>query len=204
MSTNRVYAFTAAVVVVLAAVALSVPASAGATAALDGSGVGARSVVIDFSTFGQGVLDSKFYLQEGIIFPSGREVSQVQGDDALLGGQNPGPIEARFTRPVDGILVSFAPRLQGTATYILRAFSAPGDLLGTAAVTVTEDFGDPANEGFGYHTVSLANLPKPAKAFTFDSIFVRSSFEFVASIDFGVNYVAYSHWMGGDAFGAGA
>jgi hypothetical protein len=204
MSTNRVYAFTAAFVVVLAAVALSVPASAGAAAALDGAGVGARSVVIDFSTFGQGALDPMFYLREGIIFQSGREVSLVQGDDAVLGGQNLGPIEAQFTRPVDGILVSFAPRLQGTATYILRAFSAKGELLGTAAVTVTEDFGDPANEGFGYHTVSLANLPKPAKAFTFESIFVRSSFELVTSIGFGVNYVAYSHWFGGGALGARA
>lgn len=202
MSTNRVCALTAALAFVLVAVALNAPVSAGATSARDDAGVGARSVLIDFSTFGQGVLDPMFYRRDGIVFPSGREVSQVQGDDALLGGQNRGPIEAEFTRPVDGILVSFAPTLQGTATYILRAFSAAGDLLGTAAVTLTEDFGDPANEGFGYHTMSLANLPKPAKAFTFDSIFVRSSFQFVTSIGFGLNYVAYDHWIGGHALGA--
>ena len=66
--------------------------------------------------------------------------------------------------------------------------------LATTSTTVTQDFGDPDNVGFGYIDLSLDDLPAPAKRLTLESIFVRSSFEFVDAIDFGVSSIAYTHW----------
>ena len=43
-------------------------------------------------------------------------------------------------------------------------------------MVVTEDEGDPGNQGFGYFTVDLGTLPRPATSFTFRNRFVRSSF----------------------------
>lgn len=173
------------------------------------SRIGARDVTIDFTSFGAGiaggnVFEPDFYRSDGIRFPPQRCGSAgcaswliwhiVQGDDALWGETRFGPIKATFTRPVSSLSLRVAPSLQGTATYVLSAFAASGKLLATTSVTVTQDFGDPANTGFGYFTVSLTNLPKPAKSFTLNQVFVRSSFPLNTDITYGVSSISYTHW----------
>jgi hypothetical protein len=173
------------------------------------SRIGARDVTIDFTSFGASiaggnVFEPDFYRSDGIRFPPQRCGSAgcdtwliwhiVQGDDALWGETRFGPIKATFTRPISNLSLRVAPTLQGTATYVLSAFAASGKLLATTSVTVTQDFGDPANTGFGYFRVSLTNLPKPAKSFTLDQVFVRSSFPQTTDIPYGVSSISYTHW----------
>jgi hypothetical protein len=169
-------------------------------------GVAARKVTIDFTSVGVGnVLEPDFYRSDGIRFSPQQcgfagcrtwSVELIQGHAALLGEPQFGPVKATFTRPISGISLRVAPALQGTVRYVLKAFAASGKLVGTTAVTVTEDFGDPANSGFGYHTISLPNLPRPAKSFTFHSVFVRSSFPTNTEIPYGVSSISYTHWGG--------
>ncbi len=186
-----------AIVVALASL-VSLPSSAAASV-----GVGASEVTVDFSSFGEGTLDPNFYRLDGVVFPSEvcgsvvcapLVVSVAQGHDALLGNPYFGFVMATFTRPVSDLSLSFAPDLQGTATYVLKAYSGSGKLIASTSITVTEDFGDPANEGFGYHVVSLTKLSTPAVSFTLDSIFVRSSFPSVTHIGYGVRSISYTHW----------
>ena len=169
-------------------------------------GLSAREVTIDFSSYGAGkVFDPEFYRLDGITFP--REacgsagcspwlVGFYQGDAALVGEPRFGSVKATFTRPIADLLLRVAPGLQGTATYLLKAFAPSGRLLATTSVTVTEDFGDPANSGFGYFEIRLANLPGPAKSFTLDNVFVRSSFPQNVAIPYGVSSISYTHWAG--------
>jgi hypothetical protein len=168
-------------------------------------GVAQRVVTIDFTTFGQPkVFDPDFYRSDGILFPPlrcGTEgceqwfTSFVQGDAALrVEDVRFGPIEATLTRPISDLTLRVAPALQGTATYFLSGFGASGKLLATTSVTVTQDFGDPANTGFGYFTISLANLAKPAKSFKLDVMFVRSSFPLNTFMPYGVSSISYTHW----------
>lgn len=51
----------------------------------------------------------------------------------------------------------------------------------------------PANTGFGYFTVSLVNLPRPAKRFSFDHVFVRSSVPTNTFIPYGISEISYVH-----------
>jgi hypothetical protein len=162
-------------------------------------------VTIDFSSFGAGdIFQPDFYRAQGIRFPPQRcgsagcdnwsIVHIVQGDDALLGEPRFGPIKANFTKPISDLSLQVAPALQGTATYVLKAFAQSGKLVATASVTVTQDFGDPANTGFGYFTISLRNLRRPAKSFTLENVFVRSSFPLNTEIPYGVSSISYTRW----------
>jgi hypothetical protein len=164
-------------------------------------------VTIDFSSFNADPttiveFEGDHYALEGIHFsaPCGAdgcgilEVGFVQGDAALRQRPFAGAMEATLSRPVSDIAVRFAPMTQGTATYVLTAYGASGAALATTSTTVTQDFGDPDNVGFGYIDLSLDDLPAPAKRLTLESIFVRSSFDFVDAIDFGVSSIAYTHW----------
>jgi hypothetical protein len=170
------------------------------------SGVAQRRVTIDFTSFGIGrAWQPDFYKSDGIRFTKQQcgaagcrdlSVDFIQGDAALLGEPPFGPIRARFTRPVSNLSLQVAPGLQGTVIYVLKAFAASGRLLGTSRLRVTQDFGDPANMGFGYVTVRLANLPKPAKSFTFQSVFVRSTFPLNTEIPYGIGSITYSRWGG--------
>jgi len=166
--------------------------------------VGASAVTIDFTSYGEGkVFQPDFYRSDGIVFPAERcgsagcdtwFVGFTQGDVALDGEPSRGPVQATFTRPISDVSLRVAPRAQGTATYTLSVFAASGELLATTAVTVTQDFGDPANSGFGYFTISLTNLPSPAKRFTLENVFVRSSFPSNPEIAYGVSSISYTHW----------
>lgn len=157
-----------------------------------------HQVTIDFSTHGFGVFDPRFYEAEGIVFPLERcgsagcdtwFVGHVQDFDALVGNTLLGPITATFTAPVSSLSMQVAPSLQGTAEYTLTAF-ASGSVVARASVTVTEDTGDPADTGFGYFTIDLGTLPRPATSFTLDSRFVRSSFP-ITNIEYAVRSIAY-------------
>jgi hypothetical protein len=168
------------------------------------AGVAARRVTIDFTSFGVGkVFQPDFYKSDGIRFSKQQcgaagcrpwSVELIQGDAALLGEPQFGVLKATFTRPISDLSLQVAPALQGTVTYVLRAFSASGRLLGRTAVRVTQDFGDPANSGFGYVTVRLSNLARPAKSFTFQSVFVRSSSPTNPEIPYGVGSISYTRW----------
>ena len=172
---------------------------------LGAASVGDREVTIDFSTYGSDrVFDPEYYGADGIRFPSetcgsagcaASYIGFIQGDAALSQTPLLGPIQATFTRPVSDLSLRVAPSIQGTATYVLKAFAASGEVVGETSVTVTQDFGDPANTGFGYFTLSLRDLPRPAKSFTVDSVFVRSSFGLTA-ISYGVSSITYAHWGG--------
>jgi len=170
------------------------------------SGLAQRRVTIDFTSFGIGrAWQPDFYKSDGIRFTRQQcgaagcrdlSVDLFQGDAALQGEPPFGPIRATFTRPVSELSLEVAPGLQGTVVYVLKAFAASGKLLGTTRVRVTQDFGDPANTGFGYVTVRLPNLPRPAKSFTFQSVFVRSTFPLNTEIPYGIGSISYRHWGG--------
>ncbi len=165
-------------------------------------GVAASEVTVDFTTCGEGVFDPLFYRADGIVFPPRRcgsdgcaswFVGWVQGDEALAQYPGLGPITARFTRPISRLSLQVAPGNQGTATYTLTAFGGSGRVLATQSLTVTQDTGDPATGPFGYFSLSLEQLPAPAKSFTLDSVFVRSSFGNTV-IEYGVSSIGYTHW----------
>jgi len=169
-------------------------------------GVGAADVTIDFSSFGEGKeFQPTFYKLDGILFPSEEcgpagcrpwFVGFTQGDAGLEGQPRFGPVTATFMRPISDLSLRVAPRLQGTATYLLSAFAASGELLATTSLTVTQDEGDPANSGPGYFTISLTDLHGPAKRFALDNVFVRSSFPLPLNteIDYAVSSISYLHW----------
>jgi hypothetical protein len=135
----------------------------------------ATAVTIDFSTAPQSpeAFPKDFYAQEGIVFTESRNVGSIQGDEALGGGPT---VAGTFTAPIIRLSLEAAPAFQGTAEYTLTAFDRAGQVVETRAVVVTEDEGDPENQGFGYFTVDLGTLPRPATSFTFRNRFVRSSF----------------------------
>jgi hypothetical protein len=194
---------------ILVGVLLVVPSCSDAPSSLEPdlrSGVAQRRVTIDFTSFGIGrAWEPDFYKSDGIRFtkrqcgPAGCRILSVdlfQGDAALHGEPLFGPIRATFTRPVSDLSLQVAPGLQGTVIYVLKAFAASGKLLGTTRLSVTQDFGDPANTGFGYVTVRLPNLPRPAKSFSFQSVFVRSTFPLNTEIPYGISSISYTHWGG--------
>ena len=135
----------------------------------------ANAVTIDFSTAPQAPepFPKDFYAQQEIIFTEASNVGFIQGDEALGGAPT---IAAFFTKPVTSLSLQAAPAFQGTAEYTLTAFDRAGQVILSAATVVTEDEGDPAHQGFGYFTVDLGTLPRPASSFTFQSRFIRSSF----------------------------
>ena len=168
--------------------------------------VGDTAVTVDFSDVGAGkVFDPGFFRSDGLLFPEEQcgsmcgdwSVGYVQGDDALLQPGVLAPIEGTFTRPVSDVSFRVAPAFQGTATYFLKVYGSGGRLLADTSVTVTEDYGDPENTGFGYFTIGVSDLSEPAKSFVLDNVFVRSSFPTSPVIPYGVSSISYVHWRGG-------
>jgi hypothetical protein len=183
----------------------SLEPSPGETSEKVSSAARAREVTIDFTSYGDGKLfEPGFYRSEGIVFPPERcgaagcvtwFVGFIQGDAALTVEESRfGPVTATFTRPISSLSLRVAPALQGTATYVLSAFAASGKLVATTSVTITQDFGDPANTGFGYVTIALTNLPRPVKSFTLTNVFLRSTFPSNDHIPYGVSSISYTHW----------
>jgi len=160
---------SALTILVLPLLVLSIPAPA-------------RADVIDFSALVGTPLDPAFFADQGVIFTSRMGLGFVQGDDAISA-----PLAGTFTRPVVSLSALVAPAVQGTADYTLAAFDAHSRLIGSATVRITQDFGDPANTGFGYVPIQLGELSEPAHAFSLSNTFVRSSFDFVTGVDFGVS-----------------
>lgn len=142
--------------------------------------------VIDFSTHGGGLLDSRFYKSDGVVFTPGF-VGYVQGDDALIG-----PIAGKFSPKATSVSVRIAPGYQGTATYTLTTYDSARHVVAAASVTVTQDTGDPANSGWGYFTLGLPSLPSNAASFEVTNTFVRSSYPHVTEIAFGVSSVTFT------------
>jgi hypothetical protein len=171
-------------------------------AAEPASGKVAQETTIDFSTIGFGtVFDPLTFQSEGLVFPVEQcapacgdwVIGMVQGDEVLTQPPGLGPIEGRFTRPVSELSLLVAPSLQGTATYVLRVYAANGRLLAERSLTVTQDFGDPQNTGFGFFSIGVTDLARHAKSFVLDNVFVRSSFPGTTSIPYGVASITYSH-----------
>jgi hypothetical protein len=156
-------------ILVLPLLVLSAPASA-------------QAEVIDFSALVGTPLDPAFFADQGLIITSPMSLGFIQFDDALSA-----PTTGRFTRPVVALSALVAPATQGTADYTLAAFDADSHLIGSATVRITQDLGDPAHTGFGYVPIQLGGLAEPAHAFSLSNRFVRSSFDFVTNIDFGVS-----------------
>jgi hypothetical protein len=135
----------------------------------------AKAVTIDFSTAPQfpEPFPKDFYAEQGIVFTEGSNVGVIQGDEALGGAPT---IAAFFTTPITSLSLEAAPAFQGTAEYTLTAFDQTGQAVASTATVVTQDLGDPADQGSGYFTVDLGTLPRAATSFTFRSRFIRSSF----------------------------
>jgi hypothetical protein len=133
-------------------------------------------VNIDFSTAPKAPepFPSDFFASQGIVFTASTGfIGEVQGNPALGGSPT---IAADFSTPITGLSVDVAPGFQGTFEYTLTAFSQTGDVVATTSVIVTQDEGDPANQGFGYITIDLGRLARPAASFTLQGRFIRSSF----------------------------
>jgi hypothetical protein len=187
-------------VIVLGAVAACLLAAVSSAAV---PGVGTPDVTIDFSDNAQGDLDPLSYRSDGLVLPPQRcgtagcsswFVGFVQGDNALVGNPLLGGITATFTRPVSELSLSIAPGSQGTAVYTLTAFSASGTELASQSLTVTQDSGDANTGPPGHFTMSLGELPEPAKRVSLTNAFVRSSFGTLGPIEFGVSSISYTHW----------
>ena len=142
----------------------------------------ARADLIDFSALVGTPFDQMFFADQGVIFTSPMSLGFVQGDDALIA-----PIGGTFTQPVIALSALVAPAVQGTADYTLAAFDARLRLIGSTTVRITQDEGDAQDTGFAYVPIFLGGLAEPAHAFSLSNQFVRSSFGFVDSIDFGVS-----------------
>ena len=163
----------------------------------------ASSVTIDFSAAGGSgtVFDPMSFRSEGIVFPEEQcapacgdwVIGVVQGDEVLTQPPGLGPIVGRFTRPVSELSLQVAPSLQGTARYVLRVYAANGRPLAERSITVTQDFGDPENTGFGYFTIGVSDLDRRAKSFTLDNVFVRSSFPETTFVTYGVSSITFAH-----------
>ena len=128
---------------------------------------------IDFSLAGIGPFDQNFFSADGVIFTEGTFVGFVQSDEALVFVNE--RVAGTFTHAVSDISVQLAPSFQGTAIYTLTALDASSSQIGNQSVQVTEDTGDPEDQGLGYFSVSLTGLPG-AFGFSVESTFVRSSF----------------------------
>ncbi|HEY7795892.1 MAG TPA: hypothetical protein VIA10_17945 [Gaiellaceae bacterium] len=156
------------------------------------------TVTIDLSDFRPGDTFRPFsYWRQGLVFPLEQcapscadwEIGWIQGDEALW--QPPGwrPLKGTFLVPVSELSLDVAPALQGTARYVLTVYGFAGQLLAEKAVTVTQDFGDPENSGFGHFSVAVSHLPSPATSFVFYNVFVRSSFP-NTFVPFGVSSIS--------------
>lgn len=163
----------------------------------------ASDVTIDVSGAGVGTsVDSRLFRADGLVLPesqcvpdcAGWQIVGVQGDEALPQPPGLGQLEGRFVRPVSELSLRVAPSLQGTARYLLRVFGAGGRALAEQSLTVTQDFGDPANTGFGYFEIGVSGLTRPALSFSLESSFVRSSFPENTAIPYGVASLSFAHW----------
>jgi hypothetical protein len=144
----------------------------------------ASSTTIDFSEAGPGPFDHSYF--SAVSFTEGTWVGYIQGDEALIDGVA-GSAKKKFT----SISANFAPAAQGTAIYTLTAYKGKTPV-GSNAMTVTQDSGDPETGPFGYETIALEGLPKKADSFRLDNSFVRSSFSHVTLIEFGTASITYS------------
>ena len=165
----------------------------------------AQEVTIDVSSAGAGTaVDSRLFRSSGLLLPesqcvpdcSGWQITGVQSDDALVQPPGGAAIEGRFVRPASQVSLLVAPRLQGTARYTLRVFGGDGRALAEQSLTVTQDFGDPANTGFGYFSLGVSGLARPAHSFRLENVFVRSSFPGNTEIPFGVSSISFTHFPG--------
>jgi hypothetical protein len=160
-------------------------------------------VTIDFSTYSGGAIDPLYYGSVGLTLPSAPlfswgsfwNVGLVQGSNALLDEPNVTPIVGDFTAPVSTVAVSFAPGLQGTAEYTLTAFDSAGQVVAAHSIDVTQDEGEQNPIAWGYTTIDLGQLPRPATTLTLQSTFIRSSFDGTTRagvIPFGVRTISFT------------
>jgi len=147
----------------------------------------ASSQTIDFSTPGEGPLQSNFFKKQGLVLTEGDFVGFIQGDQALTE-----PVAGTFHPAVCSLSLRVSPALQGTAAYTLTAYSSSGKVVGSTTMIVTQDSGDPASGPFGYFNIELASLSQRAQRFTLENQFVRSSFPQTTQIPFGVSSITYS------------
>lgn len=147
----------------------------------------ASSQTIDFSTPGEGPLQSNFFKKQGLVLTEGDFVGFIQGDQALTE-----PVAGTFHPAVCSLSLRVSPALQGTAAYTLTGYSSSGKVVGSTTMIVTQDSGDPASGPFGYFNIELASLSQRAQRFTLENQFVRSSFPQTTQIPFGVSSITYS------------
>jgi hypothetical protein len=185
------------------AIALALPSAS--NAALPAPTLtGSQLQSIDFSFApSDSLLPKVFYKAQGIIFNDEYFVGFIQGDDALVSRStangDAAQIGATFTAPVTDLSMELAPAFQGTAEYTATAFDSRGQVVATKSVTRTEDIGDPADQGFGYLTIDLGPLPRPARSFILTSRFIRSSFGTpnctnggLSCFEFGISTITYT------------
>jgi hypothetical protein len=160
----------------------------------------AQTAVVDFSAIGSGNnMPPDYFEPEGVQFAPQQcygspachpwFVGWIQGDDAIGGGQYGGPIVAQFIWPVADVSVSVAPAYQFKAKYVLTAFDADGGLVARKVIVESQDQGLPGLSPFGYFTISLENLTRPACRFSIRTYFVAASNPANKIADFGLSTI---------------
>ncbi len=155
-----------------------------------------REITIDFSLAGNATaFDSEFFQGEPIVFAKQDcrwetcqdwFIGYVQGDDAIVNGPTP----VTFTRPVSALSVRVAPGLQGKADYRLAAYDRAGNVLASKSVIVAQYESDP-HAPFGYFTVELGPLPRPARSFTFEQTNLEMG-PGVTNIEYGMSEITFT------------
>jgi hypothetical protein len=172
---------TVALLVLLAVVgAAAAPASHAET--------GSTTITVAFDDMGPWTgfynMDPFFFKSDGISFGSDYMVGFSNGHAVLVPAYGlsapPFTMAASFTRPVESVSASIRMGMQGTAEYMLVAYSASGDAIASSTITLTQNGLDG-----NFYTVGVENLPVLAK-----------SFAIFGGIDYGVRSITYTY-LGG-------
>jgi hypothetical protein len=166
----------------------------------------ARTATIDFSAIGSGNnMPHDYFVPQGVSFAPQQcygsptchpwFVGWIQGDDAIGGGQYGGPIVGRFIWPASDVSVAVAPVYQFKAKYVLTAFDATGGLIARKVIVESQDQGLPGlSQPYGYFTMDLTNLTRPACSFSIRTYFVATSYPANKFADFGMDTIKLRFW----------
>jgi hypothetical protein len=156
----------------------------------------AEPITLDFSEPGVGPFDPNYFGTKGVLFQPGLSVGFVQGDEALISNSfgPSGPfahsITGRFASEIEvaSISIRVALTFQYVSDLTLGIFDRDTNLINRTILRLNQIEGDPGFMGFGYHTVDVTSLTRPASFFVILNQFVRSPT--AVGSEFGVSEIA--------------